>query len=248
MKVEEDCIGYLGNRCYCEDGFPCIEIIITLDMPIRAILFDLDGTLIDQFQAIHKAFAITLERMGFPKPSFEEVKKAVGGASQSTMEKLIGVKRAKEAVKILRPIFEKEMLSGLFALPGAYDILKDCKSRKIKTAVLTNKYGPHARAVCSHLKFDQYLEFTIGADDTVWKKPNLKLTKFALNKLGVNKEETVYVGDSPYDYQTAKNSSMRCILVPTGTHDRNELLALGNNVFIENSLTSILDHQYCQLI
>ena len=92
--------------------------------------------MIDQFQAIHKAFAITLERMGFPKPSFEEVKKAVGGASQSTMEKLIGVKRAKEAVKILRPIFEKEMLNGLFALHGAYDILKDCKSRKLKLLYL----------------------------------------------------------------------------------------------------------------
>lgn len=217
-------------------------------MPIRAILFDLDGTLIDQFQAIHKAFATTIERMGFPKPSYEEVKKAVGGASESTMQKLIGVKRAKEAVKILRPIFEKEMLNGLIALPGAYDILQYCKSREIKTAVLTNKYGPHARTVCSHLKFDQYLEFTIGADDTIWKKPDPNLTKFALDKIDCKREETIYVGDSPYDYQTAKNSSMRCILVPTGTHDENELLALENNVVVENSLTSILEHQYLHII
>ena len=43
---------------------------------------------------------------------------------------------------MLRPIFEKEMLNGLIALPGAYDILEYCKSREIKTAVLTNKYGP----------------------------------------------------------------------------------------------------------
>ena len=44
-------------------------------MSIRAILFDLDGTLIDQFDAIHRAFALTLESMGFNKPGFEEVKK-----------------------------------------------------------------------------------------------------------------------------------------------------------------------------
>ena len=77
-------------------------------MTPRAILFDLDGTLIDQFQAIHRAFSLTMEKMGFPRPSFETVKKAVGGASISTMTKLIGPERADEAVNILRPIFEEE--------------------------------------------------------------------------------------------------------------------------------------------
>ena len=80
-------------------------------MPIRAILFDLDGTLIDQFQAIHKAFATTIERMGFPKPSYEEVKKAVGGASESTMQKLIGVERAKEAVKCSAQSLKRKCLT-----------------------------------------------------------------------------------------------------------------------------------------
>ena len=59
-------------------------------MKIRAILFDLDGTLIDQFEAIHRAFSKTLITMGFPSPSFEKVKRAVGGASDTTMVKLIG--------------------------------------------------------------------------------------------------------------------------------------------------------------
>ena len=57
-------------------------------MAIRAILFDLDGTLIDQFQAIHKSFALTLERMGYNKPSFDEVKRAVGGASEAPWKNL----------------------------------------------------------------------------------------------------------------------------------------------------------------
>ena len=46
-------------------------------MPIRAILFDLDGTLIDQFEAIHRAFARVLTQMGYPKPSYEKVKSFV---------------------------------------------------------------------------------------------------------------------------------------------------------------------------
>ena len=60
----------------------------------RAILFDLDGTLIDQFQAIHRAFSLTLSSMGYPEPSFETVKRAVGGASDTTMQKLIGPERS----------------------------------------------------------------------------------------------------------------------------------------------------------
>ena len=78
-------------------------------MALRAILFDLDGTLIDQFDAIHRAFSQVIEKMGLPIPDYETVKKAVGGASESTMGKLIGKSRAKEAVNLLRPIFEKEM-------------------------------------------------------------------------------------------------------------------------------------------
>jgi phosphoglycolate phosphatase len=209
-------------------------------MPKRAILFDLDGTLIDQFQAIHRAFSLTLSSMGYPEPSFDAVKRAVGGASDTTMEKLIGKERANEAVVKLRPIFEKEMLNGLIALPGACETLNWCKLNDFKTAVLTNKYGPHARAVCSHLGFDQFLEFTIGAEDTAWKKPNKELTLFTLDKIGFSSEETIYIGDSPYDYNTAQNASMDCILVATGTHSKEELSSLDAKVEVHIDLTSVI--------
>jgi phosphoglycolate phosphatase len=192
-------------------------------MSIRAILFDLDGTLIDQFQAIYKAFSQVISQMGFPKPSFETVKKSVGGASEGTMAKLIGKENAKEAVRLLRPVFEKEMLNGLFALPGAAETLHFCKNNNIKTAVLTNKHGPHARAACEYLELMPPLKFAMGANDTKWKKPEIELTMLALNKIGSGVEETIYIGDSPYDLKTARNVGMRCSLVSTGTHSSLEL-------------------------
>ena len=209
-------------------------------MAIRAILFDLDGTLIDQFQAIHKAFASTLEQMGYHKPSFDEVKRAVGGASESTMEKLIGPERAKEAVQILRPIFEQEMLNGLTLLPGAEEILHWCKANKVKAAVLTNKYGPHARIACKHLGISNKLEFVIGADDTEWKKPDVSLTNHTLEKMGHDATETLYIGDSPYDYKTAQNASMKCLLVSTGTHPMKELCKLNSSLEVRADLKSLI--------
>ncbi len=216
-------------------------------MPIRAILFDLDGTLIDQFEAIHRAFVRVLTQMGFPAPSFESVKRSVGGASETTMTKLIGADRAKEAVRLLRPIFEEEMLDGLKALPGSHEILESCKAHGLKTAVLTNKHGPHARAACDHLHFSEFLAFTIGANDTDWKKPDSRLTTYALDKLGVQPEESLYLGDSPYDYETASGVGMKCLLVATGTHSISELNKLSatsvdQDLFevVEKTLPSLL--------
>ena len=194
-------------------------------------MFDLDGTLIDQFDAIHRTFSKVLVDMGYPAPSYEAVKKAVGGASENTMTKLIGKERAPEAVQRLRPIFEKEMLIGLRALPGSMEILELCDQRKIKTGVLTNKHGPHARVVCDHLGFSKFLSFTIGANDTEWKKPDSKLSMLALKRL-----------DS-YDYETALNAGMIPYLVATGTHSHEELRTL-KNVHIETNVLSFIENTF----
>jgi phosphoglycolate phosphatase-like HAD superfamily hydrolase len=210
-------------------------------MSYRSIIFDLDGTLIDQFKAIHRAFSEVIVGMGYDKPSFETVKRAIGGASESTMAKLIGPDRAKEGVLRLRPIFEEVMLEGLVELPFAQDSLCRLKENGWKTAVLTNKYGPHARKVCDFLGFSEYLEFTLGADDTVWKKPDILLSEFALTKLQSIPSKSIYVGDSPFDYETAKNASLRCLLVDTGTHTFDELSLL-NQGHVYKDLKSVTDY------
>ena len=186
-------------------------------MPVRAILFDLDGTLIDQFQAIHSAFSQVIKEMGFPSPSFDEVKKAVGGASEMTMAKLIGSPHAKEAVRKLRPIFEKEMLNGL-------------------------------------REFSPYLEFILGANDTEWKKPDLNLTQLALKRIGEDRDNAIYVGDSPYDYKTAENAGMRCLLVSTGTHSEKDLLkectstvAPSMRILLEKHIKPIIEQPFSDL-
>ena len=210
-------------------------------MSYRSIIFDLDGTLIDQFIAIHRAFSQVIVEMGYEKPSFETVKRAIGGASESTMTKLIGPDRAKEGVHRLRPIFENVMLEGLVELPYAKDSLCRLKENGYKTAVLTNKYGPHARRVCDYLGFSEYLEFTVGADDTEWKKPDILLTEFALSKLQSSPTKCTYVGDSPFDFETAQNASLSCLLVDTGTHTFDELNLL-NQGFVYKDLKSVTDY------
>ena len=200
----------------------------------RAVLFDLDGTLIDQFDAIHRAFSKTLVSMGLDAPTYDQVKRAVGGATESTMIKLIGPERAKEAAQKHGPIFEKEMFNGLKVLPGVIQGIEKLKANQFKCAVLTNKFGPHARAACQHLEIDKYLEFTLGANDTPWKKPEKSLTDYALKKLQFSAHSTCYVGDSPYDYETARNADLACFLIASGTHSFDELKELNGEKTFKN--------------
>ena len=200
----------------------------------RAVLFDLDGTLIDQFGAIHRAFSKTLVSMGLDAPTYDQVKRAVGGATESTMIKLIGPERAKEAAQKHRPIFEKEMFNGLKLLPGVTKGIEKLKAYQFKCAVLTNKFGPHARAACQHLKINKLLEFTLGANDTPWKKPEKSLTAHALEKLQCHNHSTCYVGDSPYDFQTAQNAGLNCFLIASGTHNVDELTELSREQTFTN--------------
>jgi phosphoglycolate phosphatase len=200
----------------------------------RAVLFDLDGTLIDQFDAIHLAFSKTLVSMGFDAPTYDQVKRAVGGATESTMIKLIGQERAKEATQKHRSIFEKDMFNGLKLLPGVTEGIEKLKANQFKCAVLTNKFGPHARAACQHLGIDRLLEFTLGANDTPWKKPDQSLTAFALEKLKCNAQSTSYVGDSPYDFETAQSAGLQCFLIATGTHSLEELTNLNGEQTFTN--------------
>jgi phosphoglycolate phosphatase len=200
----------------------------------RAVLFDLDGTLIDQFDAIHRAFSKTLVSMGLDAPTYDQVKRAVGGATESTMIKLIGPERAKEAAQKHRPIFEKEMFNGLKVLPGVIQGIEKLKANQFKCAVLTNKFGPHARAACQHLEIDKYLEFTLGANDTPWKKPQKSFTDYALKKLQFSAHSTCYAGDSPYDYETARNADLACFLIASGTHSFDELKELNGEKTFKN--------------
>jgi len=163
------------------------------------------------------------------------------------MAKLIGQENAKQGVQMLRPIFEKEMFNGLKALPGSSEILDFCEAHSIEAAVLTNKYGPHARAVCDHLQFSPKLKFVLGANDTEWKKPDTQLTKFALDRIDGTPQNTIYVGDSPYDLKTAQNAGMKCLLVSTGTHSQSELRK-DKTVPVETDLFNLMENQIKPLL
>jgi len=196
-------------------------------MRFRTIIFDLDGTLIDHFQAIYRSHAHTMARLGLPAPSYAQVRAAVGGGLEKAIAHLAGPTRVAEALPIFRAYWDATLLDDVILLPGAHELLLSLHTRGISTAVLTNKLGASARLICDHLALTPLLATIVGATDTAWLKPDPALPQYVLAQLGADAADALMVGDSPYDVQTAHQSALPCWCVTTGTHTAEELTLAG---------------------
>jgi phosphoglycolate phosphatase len=192
----------------------------------RTVLFDLDGTLLDHFAAIHRSHVHTMRTLGLPEPTMEQVHRAVGGGLEVAIGRLLGEKNAAllpKAAAIYRAYWDKHMLYGVALLPGARELLEALKARGVRCAVFTNKHGPSARMLMDHLGVTALLDAVFGAVDTPWLKPEAAFSEHALKTLGADAATTCLIGDSPYDIQAAHNGGFPCHCVTTGTHSAQEL-------------------------
>jgi phosphoglycolate phosphatase len=196
-------------------------------MRLRTVLFDLDGTLIDHFRAIHRCHVYTMRKLGLPEPTLEQVRSAVGGGFELAVKRIAGEQHVAAAVPIFRRHWDEIMLEDADVLPGAMEILRAVSERGAKAAVLTNKRGDSSRQLCERLGLSPWLTAVFGAEDTPWLKPDVRLTQHVLQAIGGDAATAGLVGDSPYDFAAANNAGLEFFGVRTGTHSEAELRAAG---------------------
>jgi len=194
---------------------------------IKAVLWDMDGTLIDQTAGIIRCFSDVITQMGQPTPDPLEIRRSMGGTMRSTMSLFIDEAKLDEACSAFRSHFPDIMLEGLIILPEALETLEALHAKGIPQGILTNKHGPTARVVAEHCGFSPFLSCCIGNTDTEWNKPDPRLTKHTLSAIHADPTTTVYIGDSPTDVATAQNAELVCYGVSTGAHSMDELLEAG---------------------
>lgn len=196
-------------------------------MRFRTVLFDLDGTLIDHFKAIHRCHSYAMRAIGLPEPTMAQVRAAVGGGLDHAIIKLAGRENLERLLPLFTEHWAKTNLQDVELLPGAAGLLTALRGAGVTTAVFTNKRGYAAREVCDFLKLTPLVAGVFGAEDTPWGKPDPAFTRYVLGRLGAEPATTLMVGDSPFDLATAVNGGLAFIGVTTGTHDAGELHAAG---------------------
>lgn len=215
-------------------NLPCSSSVLTFNLTnvtsFQTVLFDLDGTLLDHFAAIHQSHAHTLTQLGRPAPTMEQVRRAIGGGLEVAVRRLLpdaDEDLVQRALVIYRAFWEKNMLYGVALLPGTLELLIALNQADVRCAVFTNKHGPSARTVCEHLGVTRLLANVFGAGDTPWLKPDIAFTKHALKTLRAVPTTTCLIGDSPYDIEAARAAGFPCYCVTTGTHNDLELTQAG---------------------
>lgn len=195
--------------------------------PFRTVLFDLDGTLVDAFTTIHRAYCHTLPQFGYPAPTAELVRRAVGGGLENAMGKFVPAELVAAACRVHVAYAERIQLEDPTVYPGGRELVASLHREGVQTGVLTNKIGDHARAILAHLGLAPHLDLILGARDCPWRKPAPEFTAEALHRLGAEPATSCLIGDSPFDLATAHNAGLPCFCVTTGTHDAAELRAAG---------------------
>lgn len=193
--------------------------------PPETVLFDLDGTLVDNFDAIAIAANHVLEVMGLPRQTKEVICNSVGGGALGTMARLAGEANAATATRLYLEHFPSVMLEGVRVYDGARELVAALRSRGTKVAVLTNKDHGNSLRLLGHLGLDRELDGIFGTNAVPWRKPDPAFTHYALGKLGNRAAAGAeMVGDSPYDIATARKGGLAAArVVATGTHSLAEL-------------------------
>jgi phosphoglycolate phosphatase len=189
----------------------------------KAVLFDLDGTLIDHFQVIYRCYQYALEHLGVEPVSYEKVRASVGGSIVITFGKLIPQEMVEEAVVHFREEFDRIWHEDIDVLPGTEWLLDALRSKGMKMCVFTNKEGDRARRIMEHIGLSSHLDGIYGTLDTPWRKPQPELTQYVLEQMGTDPAHACMVGDSPYDVDAAAVADMPCYTVATGSHTIQQL-------------------------
>ncbi len=194
---------------------------------MRALIFDLDGTLVESLPGIAASLNRALIQHGLPGQSHENVRSFIGdGAVKLVQRALATVSRIDLTDSILKHFAADYAVSwpgGTSVYPGMLELLADLEARGIPLAVLSNK--PHAFTVEIVEKLFPHTNFAVvlGNREPLPHKPDpagaLEIAKI----LGIAPEDCVIIGDSSMDLDTAKNAGMQSIAVTWGYHDHERL-------------------------
>ena len=196
---------------------------VAVTLPCRAVLFDLDGTLVDSLPGITAGLNTALTRYGVAPVPAEQVRPLIGAPLERIFATLLaaaGATVAAPPIADLVQVYLGEGAAGVAAgsplFPGVLEVLDACGRAGVRLAVVTTKRTPMARAVLAANGIGGRFQAVVGADAAPRPKPYPDQALAALAALGVSNDEAAVVGDTDYDVQMALAAGSRAIGVTWG--------------------------------
>lgn len=202
----------------------------------RAVIFDLDGTLLDTLDDLANAVNYILCKYGFAERSREEIRGFLGNGARDLIKRSL-------PEGIDGELFEKYLAeykeyynahSAVKTKPydGVPALLESLKDKGILTAVVSNKPDDAVKELCRRY-FGELVNISVGDRADLKRKPDAEPVRYAMSSLGC--EKAVFVGDSEVDVLTAKNAGLPCISLTWGFRDKDFLEEHGAKIFASDT-------------
>jgi HAD superfamily hydrolase (TIGR01509 family) len=202
-----------------------------------AVLFDVDGTLVDSLEMIIPGLADTFEKYAGVRPSDEELQATIG------LPLCVQLRRYQETPpsdELLREMTEYTMARYEFysdreAVFGpAIETLRLCKHMGLGTALVTSKNSQELADFLKRFPGTDSVDVTVCASDVTHPKPAPDAALLALSKLNVSPDRAVFIGDSIYDMQCARAAEIASVAVGYGSATQLALCEEHPNLYIES--------------
>ena len=199
-------------------------------MNIKAVIWDLDGTLLDTLGDLAASTNAALQKNGLPQRTVDEVRGFVGNGIGKLIERAVPADCPPEKTKRVLEDFVAHYAQHSRDTTRPYDgvlpMLDALIAQGVKLGIVSNKIDFAVREL-SAAYFGERMQVAVGDDPSRLRKPAPDSVLEAMRRLGVTREETVYVGDSDVDVLTAHNAGVTCCAVSWGFRPEESLRQAG---------------------
>lgn len=203
----------------------------------KAVIFDMDGTLLDTLEDLYRSTNAALLRYGFPERTKEEIRQFVGNGAVNLMRK--AVPRGEEnshftdCLRVFKEHYGVHLNDHTCAYEGIEELLQQLKAAGYPMAIVSNK-PDFAVKELNRRYFGGVIKVAIGESASIRHKPAPDTVECAARELGVELKDCIYVGDSEVDIKTAENCRIPCISVAWGFRGKRFLEEMGARVIVES--------------
>ncbi|MGM9917441.1 HAD-IIIA family hydrolase [Anaerotignum sp.] len=198
----------------------------------QAVLFDLDGTLLDTLDDLTDSVNAILEKYGFPLRNREEIRRFLGNGSERLMKEALPKEISEtdftKYLKEYQAYYKTHMEEKTAPYKGILPLLGELRKAGLKIGVVSNKFDLAVKGLCEKY-FPGIIDAAAGERevDGIRRKPAPDMVLTAAKRLGTSIKDCLYVGDSEVDILTAQNAGMDCVSVTWGFRDEDFLRKAG---------------------
>ncbi len=220
--------------------------LITMTTNYKAVIFDMDGTILDTVEELTDALNHTRAQLGFPADLTPQktmsffsngAKYAVSCAladAQGLPVSEVSEDLLEKALTFFKQYYGEHSGFRSRVYPGITELLQKLAGAGIKTAVVSNKPDPTVQKLC-RVYFPDLFTFALGETARMRRKPWPDMVLYALEQMGLSADEAVYVGDSEVDIKTAAGAGLPCICVEWGFRTKEQLMDSGAETIVSNT-------------